>query len=401
METDLHVKELQIYLKQNYERGAMMKKSIHLITYHRAYNYGAELQAYASVLFLESLGYDVKIIDYIPKYLRGFGTFSNTFNQVDNKKKNILLRIILALIKTPSYRRLLKMFNRFIESQLPMTIKYNSYEELLNNTPRADFYCCGSDQIWNNYYTGDFDDAFYLNFLTDKDKCFSLASSFGRSNFDTEEEKYILKSLSKFSFLTVRENDGKKLLDKLELRESKLLADPTLLVDFNVWEQFASKNLIKEKYILVYQLHGDSDAYEYALKFAKNNNMKVVRIITMYHQMRIGCKNVITPNLNEFVGLIKNAEYVFTDSFHGTIFSLVFKRKLGVRLPVRFNGRILSLLENINSEEVVIKDLGIWSKVVDDKYIENAHNNLTLMRKSSIISFKESLSKIDNKEEHC
>lgn len=373
----------------------MKEKIINLITYHRAYNYGAVLQTYASIVFFKKMGYDIKVIDYTPKYLQNFGTFKNTFNQVDNKKKNIIKRSLYALIKTPSYKKLKRVFNNFVNSTFELTKTYSSIEELKSDKPIAKYYCSGSDQIWNNYYTGSFDDAFFLNFLEDKDIRISFASSFGKDKFNEEEKKYIKESLLKYSLLTVREKAGKELLDELNLIPNNILYDPTLLVDFDFWYEFARGKDINKKYILVYQLHGDSDAFDNAMKFAKKKKMKVIRIITMYHQIRTGCKNIIVPKIPEFLNLFKNAEYVFTDSFHGTVFSIVYKKKLGVRLPVRFSNRITSLLESINSNDFIINDLDNLEKNVTDEYILKANEKMELSKNEMVNKFIEEFSNIN------
>ena len=373
----------------------MKEKSINLITYHRACNYGAVLQTYASVEFFKKMGFDVNVIDYTPKYLQNFGTLKNTFNQVDNRKKGFIKRCIITIIKTPSYKKLRKVFGNFVNSTFKLTQSYSSIDELKENKPYADLYCSGSDQIWNNYYTGEFDKAFFLDFATKNDKCISFASSFGKDCFDEKDEQIIKNSLKKYSILTVREKDGKNLLDKLELKPNMILYDPTLLLDYESWNNFAKGNTLKGKYILVYQLHGDSDAYDKAVEFAKRKNMKVVRIITMYHQIRKGCKNIIVPEIPEFLNLFKNSEYVFTDSFHGTVFSIIFKKKVGVRLPVRFSNRITSILDSINSSEIIINDLNNWEQTVTNEYMEKANCNMCLNRDNMISEFTNKIVKLD------
>ena len=140
-------------------------KKIAVITYHRSYNYGAVLQAYATVKFFENQGFDVKIIDYYPQNLRGFGTYKNSFNDVSNANRNFLVRCILTLVKTPGYKKLKKAFDYFIDKELPLTDSFYSLEELKNNLIDFDIYCTGSDQVWNNYYTHNFDGAYFLDFV--------------------------------------------------------------------------------------------------------------------------------------------------------------------------------------------------------------------------------------------
>lgn len=371
----------------------MSKLKLDFITFHNAYNYGASLQTYATKVFFENHSFDVSIIDYVPNYLKDFGKIKNTFNQVDNKKKNLIIRIIYTIIKNPSYKKLRKNFEYFNSKYLKFTKKYNSYLELKNDIPKADLYCCGSDQIWNNYYTQAFEDAFYLNFLNEDAFCFSFSSSFGKSDFNDIEKSYIKKSLSKFNFITVREKNGLELLTDLGFHNASILLDPTLMIDYTIWDKFASASKIKGKYILLYQLHGDSDALNYALEFSKKNNLKVIRIITMYHQIRFGCTNIVVPTVEEFVSLFKNAEYVFTDSFHGTAFSLIFKKKLGVRLPVRFSNRIVSLLSLINAKNFIIDDFNKWEDNITEEYVLGAHKRLIDYRNKVELEFTNKLNK--------
>lgn len=377
----------------------MEKKSIYTITYHRAFNYGAVLQAYATVIFFERLGYDAKIIDYIPESLHGFGTFKNAYNQVDNKKHNFIMRIILSAIKTPSNKRLKKVFTKFVDNNLKLTRKYYSMQELVSNKPIADIYCSGSDQVWNNYYSTNFEKAYFLDFASKDDICISLSSSFGKEEFNAKEKEYIKKSLSKYSLLSVREMEGKSILDSLNLKPNLLTYDPTLLIDYKYWERLIGDISQKDKtetdkYILLYQLHGDSDAYEKAIEFSKKKGLKVIRIITMYHQIKKDCQNIIIPDVPRFLKLIKNAEYVFTDSFHGTVFSIIFKKKVGVRLPIRFGNRITSLLYSLNASEIIISNLSDWNSKVTNDYMVKVNENMNLNRNRMVDIYSEQMTKI-------
>ena len=370
------------------------KKSINIITYHRACNYGAVLQAYATLDFFKTRGYEAKLIDYTPKYLRNYKSFSGIYNQVDNLKYSIFKRILETLIKMPSYIKLQNTFSKFVEKKLEMTKKYETIEEIKDDIPKADYYCCGSDQIWNNYYTKDFDDMMFLDFLDKDSKCISFASSFGKNKFDVDDCEHIRKKLEKFSLLSVREKDGLDLLNNMGFKNSLMLLDPTLLVDYNMWNLLADSKINYNNYILVYQLHGDSDAYKYALEMAKKKNMKVIRIITMYHQIRFGAKNIIIPNINDFLSLFKNASYVFTDSFHGCVFSLIFKRKLGVRLPVRFSNRITSLMNLIDGEKFIVNSLESWEKDITIEYIDKTYKKLEEKKEKNINEYLNLLDKI-------
>lgn len=342
----------------------MQSKKIGLITYHKSYNYGASLQAYATVKLFEKYQFETVVIDYCTNNFKGFGTIRNTVTETALCDKNIIVKYLYAFVKTPSYRRQIKVFNDFVSKSLPVSRTYYSSEELKEDLPEVDYFCTGSDQVWNNHWSHVFEGAFFLDFVPDGVKCFSLASSFGKDSFIQEELDYIKQHLEKYDYISVREKEGINLLKSVGYNEAHLMLDPTLLVSCDVWKELAVKPDIDYPYILVYQLHGDSDAYDKAVEFGKKHGIKVVRIVTMYHQMKRGCKNVITPSVNEFVGLFEDAEYVFTDSFHGTIFSMLNQKKLGIRLPHKFSNRITTLLQLLNAEEFIINDMDSWENAL-------------------------------------
>lgn len=371
-------------------------KKIDLITYHSVCNYGAVLQAYASQKFLMDLGFDVEIIDYSPEYINNYGSLRNSLKLTDVDNKSFLKKLIIAVIKTPSYKKQLKVFNKFIKNNMKLSQKYRNYDELINNPPKADFYCTGSDQVWNNYFSKGFVDAFFLDFVEKGKKKFSFAASFGKSEFDDDEKKYLSDKLKQYDFITVRETTGLNILNDINVtKSSDIMLDPTLCLDENIWSDFASERKYNFPYVLVYQLHGDDDTFERAIKFAKEKNLKVVKIVTMYHNLRCNCINELLPSVENFMSLFKYADYVFTDSFHGTVFSLTFKKKLGIVLPKKFNGRITSLLSQIEMENYILKDneYDVDSKISNENVL-TAFNSLKKLRKSNIDNFKSKISRL-------
>ena len=335
-------------------------KKIAVITYHNSFNYGAALQAYATSKVLEALGYDVRFIDYYPKNLRDFGTLKTTFREAGYKTRNIIKRIALTAVRYPSHKRLRKVFDDFAYNNLPLTRTYLSREDIRNDPPEADIYCTGSDQVWNNFYTHDFDGTFFLDFVPEGKERIALAASFGKESFSEDELGYIKEHVSKYDCITVRENTAKKILEELGIKDVSVIPDPTILADPKVWEDFAEDPKINAPYILVYQLHGDGEALKKAMKYGKEKGIRVIRINTFLHHFRPSCRNILTPDPHKFIGLFRDAEYVFTDSFHGTVFSLIFKRKLAVDMPRKFSDRIETLLKSVEAEGFVLGKLDEW-----------------------------------------
>ena len=369
-----------------------MNKKVGIVTHHNSFNYGAALQAYATVSFLKNNQLEPIIIDYCPDYLQGFGTYKKTYSELSLNNTNIIKRVLFTLIKTPSYKRLKKRFDDFSGKEFPLTKPYFSLEELKNDLPNCYAYCTGSDQVWNNYYTHEFDSVYFLDFVPSKSKCFSIASSFGKESFTEEELAYIKEKTKKYDYISVREETGLKILSDVDYSNAKLMLDPTLLVSTKEWKKLLKPIQNTKPYILVYQLHGDSNALDLAMKFGKKNKMQVISLVTMYHQIRPGCKNVIIPQVPEFLGLFEGAEYVFTDSFHGTVYSLQFEKKLAAVLPHKFSNRITTLLNAIDAKDFIVNDINQWFNSVDKIDYKQLTEKLNALRIEKATELKDYLS---------
>lgn len=191
------------------------------------------------------------------------------------------------------------------------------------------------------------------------------------------ERNRIKRYLSKFCYLTAREEDGVKELHKLGFKNAELMPDPTLLLhmnDYSYLEENGSKLIPQNKYLFLYLLGNPigidvKDIFD----FAKQRNLKIVYVASQ------GRKDVfpkVTPTIGEWLSLIKNSEYVITNSFHGTVFSLQYHKKIGV-LPLvgeyaKMNSRITTLLNKykISNHFLYSKDLTAIEKSIDYNYFE-------------------------------
>lgn len=316
---------------------------ISVITYHRVYNYGAALQAYATEKCFNQLGYDAEIVDYIPKKVRNYGSFGQVYYESGLFSKNPVKRLVSSLVKMPSYKKQRGVFDKFLDNKLTMTKPYYSEEELINDIPKADMYCTGSDQVWNNTYVKEFDYTYFLSYAENKLK-FALSASFGRKDFSMEELGQMTPWLNQYKAISVREKSGLDLLKGTNVQIKEHTLDPTLILRKKDWEELIS-DVEYEDYILVYQLHGTSNAEDYAIKIAKEKNLKVLRIVTMLHQKSDKSIPIVLPDVEKFLSLIYHAKYVVTDSFHGTAFSLNFNKNFVVSVPGKTGERIQSVLE--------------------------------------------------------
>lgn len=291
--------------------------NIYTITCSNAYNYGAVLQAYALQKYLEKLGHKAVLIDYHPSYLRKIS---------DKYKDKTILKIIRAVLYAPDYTKSKKVFGDFKKKIRSTEKTYFSLDEL-KDLPKADIYIAGSDQIWNPFMKNGCDPAYYLEFTSGKKIAF--AASIGCSLPVEKYGEYYRQKLSEFSTITVRENETKLFLNRLGIKAECVL-DPVYLLDKPEWESICDTPE-KAKYIVVYALHHIQAIYDYARRLAVSCNAKMYVISVELKEIRRGNDKFFwNPKVEKFLSLIKNAEAVVTNSFHGVSFGLIFNRPLHI-----------------------------------------------------------------------
>ncbi len=369
------------------------KWKIGIITRHSVPNYGSLLQSYATQKVIEKLGYNSEIIDYTRKEEKA-NRLASTLIKGKKWDKNFFLRLVYKIIQTPNYFKMYKKFEKYRKGFLKETEKeYLSLKELEENPPEADIYCSGSDQIWGKIGTVDYDEAYFLEFVKEK-KCISYASSLGKTELSQNLRNNIFNLLKKYSYILVREKSAKEILIENKLENVEQVLDPTFLLEKTEWEELSQKSnkKIKKKYVLVYQLHDNKEFNKYAKEFAKKKNLKLLRISpSFYHITRSG-KLIYLPTQYDFLKYFQNAEYILTDSFHATVFSIIFnkqfidimpKNKTGTRIESILNllGIENRILDNYNDFELIDKKINY---IVVNKKIEEE-------RKMSISLFKNAI----------
>lgn len=330
-----------------------------LITFSRARNYGGMLQAYALYKYFETLGHDVYFIDYILERSNIYDKklfISNTTRKSKFWGKNRILQYLWGKIYFDNIRNDYLKFSSFIESYCVFSHKYYSYDELVLDCPKADIYVTGSDQVWNSDYNTNkrLDLPFYLGF-TDGYKI-SYASSFGNANIPEQNKEEVKKYLGQYAKISVREESGVSLLQELNIDAVETI-DPTLLWDNSFWDKIKKEIKTDCKYLLLYQVKFDDNIYNLAKIIAKKKKLKL-RIITMNRNELRKYKDevLVTPEVGEWISYIENAELVFTDSFHATVFSILYNKEFIVNSASRkeMAGRITGLLKklDLNSREM-------------------------------------------------
>lgn len=336
------------------------------ITCHDVYNHGASLQAYALMTYLKILGNDVEIIDYKPDYLSGhYKLFS-----IDNPKWDInyITKLIYIILKFPfkilSLKRK-KEFDTFKNKFMSLSkYRYTSNMQLKNNVPKADVYLCGSDQIWNCLRNNGKDPAFYLDFVPDSKIRASYAASFATDTIDDKYKSFVRENLLKLDRLSVREKSGKKIINKLELKNVEVVVDPVFLLDRKIWNKIGDEEF-KEKYVLVYDFDKNPIIKKLAMEISYYRECKIYTI--SHYRGGYEDKNFKYSGPETFVSLVKSAEFVISNSFHAVAFSLIYKKPMAVvRRLENINTRMRDLLIDLNLEHRYIENDYILDKLLED-----------------------------------
>ena len=268
----------------------------------------------------------MKIIDYKPDYLSKHYKLGVIGNPKYDKP---LLRYAYLLAKLPGRLHTLprkKAFDSFRSRYLDLTKRYTSNEELKNEPPEADVYFAGSDQIWNPLFPNGKDPAFYLDFVRQGVRA-SYAASFAVDEFPQELRKVTSQYLDRFDHIAVREKSGLSVLKTLGISNATTVLDPVFLLDRSRWKALAEKPAVGNvPYLLVYDFDNSTSVRKLAEKIAAENGLKIYSIFDLPYAER--CFSLCGPEI--FLGLIQEASFVLSNSFHATAFSVIFRREFAV-----------------------------------------------------------------------
>lgn len=327
-----------------------MKASI--ITLQSVYNYGTQLQAYASQKKLEEYFDEVEFINYKRPDTYGKGLIKTYSNG----------NPIRYLAFLPTYFKWKQVFSAFQNKYLNIAKKEYLDKDFAQYQDNADVYFSGSDQVWNTGWNNGIIPQFYLNFVPDDKPKFAYSSSFGKDMLQAKEIPGIKKLLSRYDKISVRESSGLRIInEQLELKNAVQLNDPTLAYDSDFWRQLKTKNKIKERYILVYNLNHNPDFDRYADEISKRTGLKLYRFCTRYDQIRKNGKSLLIPKVEDFITYIDDAEIVLTDSFHAVAFSANLDTKFIALPPKKYSARLTNFINSINADGCIAKSYTDYS----------------------------------------
>lgn len=293
------------------------------ITCHDVYNYGASLQAYALMRYLEDLGHQVEIIDYKPDYLSGhYRLLAADSPLVGNSKFLAALYILAKLPGRLLSRRRKAAFDRFRDEYLKLTpIRYGSYSELRHNPPSADCYFAGSDQIWNTARQNGRDPSFYLMFAPDGATRASYAASIATDSIDQDAMSLVQDGLSAMDYISVRESTAVTMLEGFGVGDATHVLDPAFLISKEHWDSLAPDRL-DDAYVLVYDFEASEEVKRVAMNHASTHGLKVYSVGA--GRCDYADKKFAHAGPAEYLSLVRDAKLVVTNSYHAIVFALIF-----------------------------------------------------------------------------
>ena len=311
------------------------------ITFYKTMNYGGTLQAYALNKVLATFG-DCECIDYT--------------------KANLSPKGIKAILQKFIYYRRKCAFDKFIKRHIHTSKTYDDLESMGKD---YDYYVCGSDQIWNpDMMGGVCSDFYFLNFGDNTAKRIAYAASIGKENIEAKYLDYFKNSLSTFEALSLREHACEQQLEQLINKPIEVTLDPTLLLSKDEWEKVCADIKELPPYLLVYDLSASQEFTDAVNALSKKLNLPVVhfRSKKIYNNE---LKRFFDYGPAEFLSLIKNAEFVFCSSFHGTVFSIIFEKEFLVWNSGKTSSRMANLLSTLGLETRLLysQDFDIQQKI--------------------------------------
>lgn len=352
-----------------------MSDKIGIITFHRAVNYGAVLQTYALQKTLTKLNIDNAVIDYRCPFI------TNEYKPFHIKKGKFAKSAVQSVLECRIRSKKRRKFDQFVEKNIKLTKSYDTVEALKECNKNFSAFITGSDQVFSPVCVG-FDEAYFLTFA-DSDKKYSYAASFGTNLLDSKIIPEYKRRLQDFQKISVRENSGKKIISDIVKKDAVVLVDPTLLLKEKDYKEIVGTTSEKD-YIVVFNVSGYTELMSYAQKLAKQKNLKLIYINDQYYKKVDIAERKTAVSPEEFLALFKNANYIVTNSFHATVFSIIFNKQFAVDLTVSDgtrNNRVAELLDYLNISDRAIKNCNCnIDNIINWKEIED---RLDIQRKNS------------------
>lgn len=330
---------------------------IAFITIHIGINVGSNLQAIATSEVLKKAGHDPILINYIPDRV----TYKRFWSNAKQSPKNFMIGVFDFM----RFHFLKKKFATFQKKYCQITHPIYSHDNFAKALTDADIYLTGSDQVWNFKHNEGYDGHYFFDGIEGRKVAY--ASSIGMDTLTETESLQLRQALSQYEKISVREDKAVSLLKEIDI-ESVQLMDPTLMLNREQWSKFITKQIIKEPYMLVYLPYNISDIeeiYKTVRKIARRKSIKVVTFSWTYRPIKYADKTIYYASPGDFLSLMYYADYVVTNSFHGTAFSINLNKQFWVYAPSKYSSRVGSIIRLLGLDNRLIDE------EIDDKSVDN------------------------------
>ncbi len=331
---------------------------IGIMTINSAYNYGCVLQAWALQKYLENEGHQVSIINYrIPE-------IDNTYRLFREKQRfsiapinnvyNYLRHVKFNLTQAPRIRKAAK-FEHFINEVMNTTQVFSSFRELVEGKAGKDYdvLITGSDQVWNGTITKGLKPAYFLDFDHSGKRKISYAASIGKKELMNAEKEFFKNYLAEYESIAVRENSAAELLAPLVKKPVEVVLDPTLLLDREDFDTLKQPSKYQKPYIFVHVIGKDARLRKIVTILSEQTGLPIVQN-RMKKQFPDELGRFSDAGPEEFIGLIEGAQLVITNSFHATVFAVIYEKNF-ITIPHElYPERMENLLKELSMENHLI-----------------------------------------------
>ncbi|MBR4989173.1 MAG: polysaccharide pyruvyl transferase family protein [Bacteroidaceae bacterium] len=325
-------------------------KKVAFLTIHVGFNFGSVLQSIATKRIIESLGYSPILINYIPDRV----TYARYFNRMFSG----IIPFVKKAINLPNFIRNNRVYGSYLSKYCTLSSPIYDKDDFAKKCPLADFYVTGSDQVWNSKHNEGFNDRYYFAQLPKEAVRVSFASSIGETSLSEEHTKKIRELLSNYKAISVREESAKKLIEDMGLQATHLL-DPTFMLKREEWKDYMNPRIVNEDYLLIYTPYNTVDKkaiFDTARAIAKEKGLKIVTFSWNWQNDKMADRTIKYASPGDFLSLMYHADYVVTNSFHGTAFSVNLNKQFCVFMPSAFSTRISSIIELCGLQDRMVSE---------------------------------------------
>lgn len=350
-----------------------------LSLYYNNSNYGGVLQAYALCRVLNDMGVNaeqvqIRRVFHVQPHKRIISDYLNLEKYIQ-KVKIIVTPYIekrYQKLHEQEWNKRVLAVKRF-RDRIPHSERVYTDDDIAETLDSYDTFITGSDQVWG---ITQYSSPYLLNFVPKGKRKFSYAASMGYTSIDEKTKKIYEETLKGYCAVSVREVDAVDMLSSLTDKQVVQTLDPTLLLDREQWDEIVPERKITEPYLLCYFLGDDKTLRKRAVEFARVKGLKIVTFPhcpTTHHNSdnHFGDYRVYHAGPDDFVSYIKYSNCVFTDSFHGTVFSILYEKPFLVfnrKGEERMISRISSLLSLFHIEKrLVDPDMASIISMIDEE----------------------------------